>query len=190
MKTDLFFTGLQNFGEKYRGTRHNIGADVLRVFAENQGLSFKKDKFCKGEYAIFEYAGKIVTFFIPSSFMNVSGEYIKNAVKLFEFDNMNNFIVLHDEINVPIGQIKISIGKSSGGHNGVESVIKSMHTKKFYRIRLGIGKNATPQNMESFVLKKFSILERNKLRYEYDLAEKVIMEIIKNGGDSAMNKFN
>ncbi len=190
MKTDILFVGLQNSGMKYKGTRHNFGADVLRVFAENQGVSFKKDKFNGGEVAVFEYSNKIATFFIPDSFMNLSGVKVKKAVDFFEIDNLSSFVLLHDEINIPLGSTKVSFNKSSGGHNGVESVIQHLQSKAFYRIRLGIGKNMKPINMESFVLKKFSLLEGNKLKAEYDLAEKIILEFIQNGGEATMNKFN
>ncbi len=190
MKVDLIFAGLQNTGDKYKGTRHNFGADVLRVFAENQGVSFKNNKFCGGQSTLFEYDGKVAAFFIPDSFMNVSGESIKKAVEFFEIEDLSSLVLLHDEINIPLGKIKITFGKSSGGHNGVESVVQSLKSKDFYRIRLGIGKNATPSDMQSFVLKKFSMLERGKLKSGYDLAEKAIMEFIKHGGNSAMNKFN
>ena len=188
MQIDGVIAGLGNPGKEYVGTRHNIGADLLRAFAASNGIEFKSEKF--GEVAFIQHDEKIFSLLIPNVFMNRSGEALLQAVNFFNFDNFDNLLVVHDEYTIDLGDLKISYGKSSGGHNGVLSIIKQLKTENFYRLRMGIKPGHKVSDIAKFVLKKFSIMERMKMPNVKAKAEQAIMEFIENGGRRAMNKFN
>ena len=184
------FVGLGNPDEKYKGTRHNIGKDFLGRFVENQGAAFKKEKELLSEVAFLEFNGEIFVFALPDTYMNESGKAVAKLAKEFNV-GAKSFFIIHDELNLPFLKIKLSFNKSAGGHNGVQSVIDYLKIQEFYRLRLGIGKKSgVPRNMESFVLKKFSMLERLEMQKFYDKFERAILACVHDTPSGAMNKIN
>lgn len=188
--TKVAIIGLGNPGPTYHRTRHNVGFWLLDRFAEENNFTFRFD--CKSESEISEnlcYERKIMLI-KPMSFMNESGLHLPSLLRSNGYEN-NPILVLHDELTLPLGGIKISsIGKGSGGHNGIKSMIDSVGNV-FIRIRIGIGAKKIPeQTLSEYVLSKFSneeslILENKKLHFLG-----AIQLVIEKGVDVAMNLLN
>ncbi len=189
MKVDYLFVGLGNPGDEYRGTRHNIGADFLRYFADRQGLNFKNEKMTKSELAFLLIDELVIALAIPYVYMNKSGEAISLLFKYFEIKDSERMLIVHDELNLQFPSFKFSFAKSAGGHNGVASVIDHMKSKTFYRLRVGIGPLKS-QKQANFVLKKFSFFERVKINSLFSELEKAVFDFYSKGPESAMNKYN
>ncbi len=154
--------GLGNIGEEYEGTRHNIGFDVIDALAESYDVTFvtKKDLFCK--QAIVHQGNTQIILAKPNTFMNDSGRSVRALLDYYQIPESHALIV-HDELDLPLGEVRGKVGGSSAGQNGVKSVIS--HTKnEFHRLRIGIGPKS-PAEMDSadFVLQKFKGPEKRKL---------------------------
>lgn len=141
-KVKLIIVGLGNPGKKYQKTRHNVGAFLIDQFPK------KKRGFILVK---------------PQVYMNESGKVVKKLIKNLKL-NLENLIVVHDDIDIPLGEFKIQKGRGAAGHKGVESIIKELGTKDFWRIRIGIcPKNGKPKSLEKFVLQKFTKKEEKKI---------------------------
>ena len=194
----FYIVGLGNPGEKYRNTRHNIGWLVLDYVREQASLpTLVHEKQNSAQVTGGILAGEEVTIVYPDTFMNNSGAAVVKFVKKAETEKL---IVLHDDIDLPFGQIKIGRGRGDGGNNGIKSIIQKLGTKDFVRIRIGIaptsfwsGKTKRPAGggpLERFVLKPFSTKEAKQLEEVAEKSYQALQEILKNGPEIAMNKFN
>ena len=177
--------GLGNPGEKYKTTRHNVGRIILNNWQEKENLaSFKKNS--KLNALITKDDNFVLA--LPETFMNSSGISVKKIIK-----NTENLWVVHDDIDLPFGTIRISKDKGSAGHNGVGSIIKEMKTKDFIRFRVGIkplSHTVSSENLASFVLKKFTKEELELLENISNKTIKILRFALKEGAEKAMNKFN
>ena len=188
--TKVAIIGLGNPGLNYQRTRHNVGFWLLDRFAEENNFTFRFDN--KSDSEISEnlcYERKIMLV-KPMSFMNDSGSHLLPLLRSNGYEN-NPIVVVHDELTLPLGGIKVSsIGKGSGGHNGIKSIIDSVGNV-FIRIRIGIGAKKIPeQTLSEYVLSNFSkeeflILENKKLHFLG-----AIQLVIEKGVDVAMNLLN
>ncbi len=131
-----YIVGLGNPGEKYKNTRHNIGWTVLDYFIENEGLPGLVDsaKYA-GSMSTGVVNGQEVTILYPNTFMNKSGSAVRKLVPKEEAEKL---VVVYDDVDLPVGDIKVSVGRGAGGHNGVASIIESLGSKDFVRVRVGI----------------------------------------------------
>lgn len=161
MKTCII--GLGNPGDKYKGSRHNAGFDLLDIFVKNNSL--KDFTFSKNINAEISENQNIIIV-KPHSFMNLSGIVVKKTIKKFGI-KPENIIVIHDDIDIEIGKIKISKNRGSAGHKGIDSIIKEIGSKDFIRIRIGILPNKKPTKIDDFVLKGFSPEEKKLLNNAY-----------------------
>lgn len=194
----IYILGLGNPDDEYMGTRHNVGRMVLDFFAKKNDFSeWKEDISSKSLISKGEIGKNKVTFIKPETFMNKSGisaKYFvdseKKALKL---------VVIHDDLDLPIGRFKISFNKSSGGHRGVESIIKAIKTEAFIRIRVGIspstpsGKLKKPHGEEAvgdFILGKFKKSEEEILSKNLKLISEAISMLVNEGREKAMGEFN
>ncbi len=170
--------GLGNPGNKYKRTRHNLGFMVVEKFAkENNFPEFKLSKKANMFISEDNFNQKKVLLAEPGTFMNNSGSAVK-ALKT------NNIIVVHDDIDLPLGKIRISKKRGAAGHKGVDSIIKKLKTNDFWRIRIGIRPEKKPKNVEKFVLQKF---EKETTLEE---AVKAIECFLTLGPEKAMSSFN
>lgn len=191
--------GLGNPGEEYERSRHNTGRIILEALAEKRGFSeWKKDKKLNALVSDGEIAGEKVGLLLPETFMNKSGLSVKKLITSPQ--KAKKCIVVHDDIDLPLGRFKVSYGRGAGGHNGVASIVRSVSTKDFPRIRVGVspavrGSNRPrkPQgekNVIDFLMGEF----RKPERVVIDLAAKdvdaAIEMIIEDGVEAAMNEFN
>ena len=179
--------GLGNPGIEYRETRHNIGCRVVEEWALNLGIALEKDMYSR--YAMIQFDDKKVILQCPLTFMNLSGNAVKAYVDYYDIHN-ENIMVVHDDLDLPVGRLKIVRNGGSGGHKGILSIIESLSTKDFARLKIGIGRPRYGERIEDFVLSPF---------YEdhMEIIEKVIPIAIEGcelfisyGIDHAMNKIN
>lgn len=181
--------GLGNPGEEYKNSRHNIGFIMLDKIAENLSVSFDNNK----KKSLYARVKKNETQYIllkPQTFMNLSGESALYISKFFNISTQNIFVI-YDDMDLPFGTFKIKKGGSSGGHNGIKSLIEQLQSEDFFRIRIGIGRPNFGKRVNDYVLSSFSKSEREII--DNDIADKVI-EAVKialfESPVIAQNKFN
>ena len=195
----FYIVGLGNPGDKYKNTRHNIGWSVLDYIRRKFDLPDVFESNAKSSRISEGVLGdKEVTLIYPSTFMNNSGAVVVKFVKKGEAEKL---IVLHDDIDLPFGQIMIVKGRGDGGNNGVKSIIQKLGTKDFVRIRIGIaptsfwsGKTKRPAGggpLERFVLKNFSTAEKKQMTSVLEKVSEALSVIVQTESVAdAMNKFN
>ena len=190
----FLIVGLGNPGEKFIHTRHNLGFEVVDELARKMGMPgfTKEDKF-KSEVS----KNSEIILVKPQTFMNLSGMSVAPISQYFKIP-VDNIIIIHDELDLPVGHIKIRTGGSDAGHHGVESVIKMLGDEKFIRVRLGIStwhaisgehKHAAFQ-AEKFVTEQFVPGEKSKVKAMVKRAVKAVEAILELGVDKAQNQFN
>ena len=135
---EKFIIGLGNPGKKYDNNRHNIGFLFLQEFAKNHSSSFVLKNKLKSNYTEFIFEGVLYRLFMPTTYMNNSGEAIRAIIDWYKIDK-NKLIIVVDDIDIPLGKIRVRKKGSSGGHNGLKSIINHLDSKEFIRIRIGIG---------------------------------------------------
>lgn len=180
--------GLGNPEEEYANTRHNMGFDTINKIAKEYEIEVNKQNF-KGLYGIGNIEDEKVILLKPQTYMNLSGESIVELMKFYKIKN-NEIIVVYDDMDIEPATIKIRKKGGPGSHNGMKSVVKMLGTDEFSRIRVGIGTPIDKSLMINYVIGKVSEEELRILDKGTSLAKEACIEIIKNGVDSAMNKFN
>lgn len=182
--------GLGNPGTKYSATRHNIGFKVIELLSEESDIPLREaDMYFAGKGAI---EGIDVILLKPLIFMNRSGVAIKKILKknnLLSDDLTDRLIVVHDDLDMDLGVLKIRRGGSSGGHKGVESIIQEIGTKNFVRVKIGIGRDSSVP-VEEYVLQNFKPSEKNVIKDAIINAARAVTLIVTEGLDKAMNKYN
>jgi len=179
--------GLGNPGEKYKDTRHNVGFGVVDAFAGKN--NFPDFAFSKKFNALLSEEKEVILS-KPQTFMNKSGESVKSLVGFYKIP-FSNIIIIHDDIDLPVGEIKISKGRGSAGHKGVESIIKKLGTNDFIRLRIGIlPKAGKPKNPEDFVIKGFRKEEKDIMEKTIEKAVNALDLLIEQGVEKAMNEYN
>lgn len=181
--------GLGNPGKDYEGTRHNTGFMVLDRLQHESIGSGKENKLFW--YALLNVQSSEVVLVKPKTFMNLSGQAVLDCFSRFCESKPENLLVVVDDVNLPLGQIRIRSKGSSGGHNGLESIAGSLGTSYFPRLRIGVGKEGlTGQDLTDYVLGKFSKLEREKLDDSLRRAELACRTWAAENITAAMNLFN
>ena len=180
--------GLGNPENEYANTRHNMGFDVINQITKTTNIKVLKSKF-RALYGMGEINGKKVVLVKPQTYMNLSGESIIQFKKFYKISN-KNIIVVYDDIDLEIGNIRIKPKGSSGTHNGMKSVIANLKTEDFIRVRVGIGKPENKEDIINYVIGPIPKREKEILEKSVEKASQAILEILENGIDIAMNKFN
>ncbi len=198
--------GLGNFGEKYEKTRHNLGFMLVEHFFQDfepiKNTVWDSSSKFKSDIAQIEWQPKHgslekVILAKPKTFMNNSGMAVKLIVDFFKIEPIDVWVV-HDDIDLPLGNMKIRFGGASAGHHGVESIMEHLNTDKFWRFRMGIGQQKTKgevadyemKNVEDYVLGNFAGAEKGKLKDLIKRGVKAIEESLEDGLEAAMNRFN
>ena len=185
----FLIVGLGNPENEYANTRHNMGFDTVNKLAKQYKIEFNKNKF-KGIYGTGMIENEKVILLKPQTYMNLSGESIIETMHFYKID-LENLIVIYDDMDVEPGKIKIRKKGGAGSHNGMKSVIQYLQSEDFTRIRVGIGTPVYKNDMINYVIGKIvSEEEKEILEVGKNKAKEAIIEMIKNGIDSAMNKFN
>jgi PTH1 family peptidyl-tRNA hydrolase len=187
--------GLGNPGRCYQDNRHNIGFICLNHFARKQAIRFDR-KQGKARIGSGEVAGEAVILAKPQTYMNLSGESVRLLVRKFDV-TLDNLIVVHDDLDLPLGKIRIRRDGGSGGHKGVESIVANLGSEDFPRLRIGIGRPTSDSfnqydedEIISYVLSGFAPEEKEVVARTIPLVSDALLSLISEGIDSAMNKYN
>lgn len=179
--------GLGNPESDYAKTRHNMGFNVINELAKRYDINIGRKKF-NSEYENAIIEGEKVILVKPQTFMNLSGEAVIQFAEFYKIE-LDKIIIIYDDIDVEPGKIRIRKSGSPGSHNGMKSVVQHLKTEKFTRIRVGIGRPDV-QNMIEYVIGNVPEEERKLLADGVKNATGAVVELLKNGVDSAMNKYN
>lgn len=180
--------GLGNPEEEYAKTRHNMGFEVINELSKHYDIKISKNKF-KGLYGTGSIEEEKVILLKPQTYMNLSGDCILEFVNFYKIP-LNNLIIIYDDIDTDIEKIKIRKKGGPGTHNGMKSVVEKLNTQEFARIRVGIGKPNNKSDLINYVIGHINEEEYNRLQTGFEKAKTAVIEILKNGIDIAMNKFN
>ena len=180
--------GLGNPGPAYAGTRHNVGQMVLAVLAERMGARFKAHR-TRNDIAEGRLAGQLVTLARPQSYMNLSGGPVA-ALAAFYKVLPERIVVLHDELDIPFGAVRLKLGGGDNGHNGLRSITASLGTRDYYRVRFGIGRPPGRMDPATFVLRDFTPAERKELPFALDRCADATETLVTKGLAEAQNTYH
>ena len=175
--------GLGNPGDKYDGTRHNIGFMLLDKYINGFTLNKKFNAYEK----VINYGDERVLFIKPLSYMNLSGEVVKRYIDYYKI-NISDLYVIQDDLDMDIGKIKVCYNHNSGGHNGIKNIIECIGSKSFVRIKIGIGRSTN--DIIDYVLTKFSKEDYNTLNNSFEKLNNIFDDIVNMSVDRLMNKYN
>ena len=174
---------------QYRGTRHNVGFDVIDTLADkyNIAVETRKSRALIGKGII---AGQKVLLVKPQTYMNLSGESIGELVSYYKVDEEQELLVIYDDVSLDVGQLRIRRKGSAGGHNGIKDIIRHLGTDVFLRIKIGVGEKPKGYDLADYVLGHFSREEREMMEEGYQKAAEAVEMILAGELDEAMNVFN
>lgn len=181
--------GLGNPGSKYEGTRHNVGFRVLDCLASAYRIEInqRKHRALCGTGVI---EGHRVLLLKPQTYMNLSGESVREVVDFYKIDPEEELLVIYDDVSLEPGQLRIRRKGSAGGHNGVKNILLHLGTQVFPRIRVGVGKKPEDYDLADYVLGRFSKEEAGPMQEAFVRAASAAAAILTVGPDKAMNEFN
>ena len=188
--------GLGNPGRVYANNRHNIGFICLNYFAKSQGIKFDQ-KRGRARIGIGEAAGNKVVIAKPQTYMNRSGQSVSRLVQKFNID-LNDLLVIHDDLDLPLGKIRIRQGGGSGGHKGIDSIISYLESQDFIRLRVGIGRpiknegstEISEADIIAYVLSDFTEEEKQTIVQVIPMVSEAILYLLTEGLVAAMNRYN
>ncbi len=178
--------GLGNPGSEYADTRHNVGFSVVELLAARAGGGRFSRHRSNADVLEGRLAGRRVVLAKPRTYMNVSGGPVAGLVKYFG----GELVVVHDDLDLGFGVVRLKLGGGEGGHNGLRSISASLGTKDYLRVRFGIGRPPGRQDPADFVLKRFSGTERKELEFAVDLAADATEALLAAGLEPAQNRFH
>ena len=185
---DLLVVGLGNPGDEYRGSRHNVGADVVELLAERHGARLRKRK----ERALVDEVtidGRRVALAVPLTYVNDSGLAVGALVRRFGV-SPEQLVIVHDELDLPVAELKVKSGGGLAGHNGLRSIVAHLHSQDFQRVRIGVGKPVSKERGADHVLNRFGKRDRTEVDVTVEQAADAVEAIARDGVEAAMNRFN
>jgi peptidyl-tRNA hydrolase, PTH1 family len=180
--------GLGNPGPAYAATRHNAGEMVLTLLAERMGARFKAHR-TRNDIAEGRLAGQAVTLARPQAYMNLSGGPVAALAAFYKL-SPERIVVLHDELDIPFGAVRLKLGGGDNGHNGLRSITASLGTRDYYRVRFGIGRPPGRMDPAAFVLREFTPTERKELPFAIDRCADAAETLITKGLAEAQNTYH
>lgn len=189
---DLLVVGLANPGAEYEGTRHNVGAEVVHLLAARHGATLKKGKerAMVAEVPVAALGGRRLALAVPVTYMNLSGEAVAPLVRRHGIEDPHRLVIVHDELDLPVGVLKVKVGGGLAGNNGLKSIKAHLHTDDFVRVRLGIGKPPGKAEGADHVLKRPGKADRAELDVVVHEAADAVELILAEGPERAMNRYN
>lgn len=182
--------GLGNPGEEYAHTRHNAGADAVAELAARQGLSLKAEKGVAATLATHGSGARRVVLAVPTTFMNDSGVAVRDLMGRFAVERDTQLVIVHDELDLAPGEVRVKVGGGLAGHNGLRSTAKLIGTQDFARVRIGVGKPRRPEQGADHVLSRPRGAERDAYVAGVQAAADALERIIADGVEAAMNATN
>jgi len=180
--------GLGNPGPEYAATRHNIGFMVTATLAERNGIALKR-KGHQGIYGVGRVAGTEATILLPQTYMNRSGTSVVSACQSLGVEP-GDLIVVHDEIDLDFGALRIKVGGGHGGHNGLRSIAGALGETEYSRLRIGVGRPPAGGDVSRYVLSCFNAAERAQLQEYTEKAADALEVLVQKGPQGAMNLYN
>ncbi|MFY7698519.1 MAG: aminoacyl-tRNA hydrolase [Legionella sp.] len=181
--------GLGNPGAQYTFTRHNAGQWFIEMLAKKYNATFKIDKKFQADLAIIDHADCPCRLVMPLSFMNLSGTSIRLLSEFYKI-SADEIIVIHDELDLPAGTIRLKSGGGHGGHNGLRDIMSQLASNAFHRLRIGIGHPGHKELVANYVLTRPSQAEREQITTAITQAVEIIPTLFKTGLAAAMNSLN
>ena len=185
---DWLIVGLGNPGQKYEHTRHNMGFLTVDLLAEKNGVKLNKVKF-KAAYNIVKFAGCKCLVMKPQTYMNLSGEAVREAAQFYKIP-AERVLVIYDDVSLPVGKLRVRPSGSAGGHNGIKNIIAHLGTQSFPRVKIGVAAPGEEGDMVDWVIGVPSQAERKILAESFEQAIEAAECIISDGCQKAMNRFN
>ena len=187
-QTHFLIAGLGNPGAQYRQTRHNVGFMMVDRLAARLGVTFSRLE-SKALVTKADYQGRRLVLVKPHTFMNLSGQPISSLARYYKVPH-ENLLVSYDEVDLPLGTVRLRPGGGSAGHKGMASIIERLGTQEFPRLRLGVSRPPGRMEAAAYVLQDFSASEKDLLNIALDTAVDAMLVFVTEGLDAAMNKFN
>ncbi len=186
---DWLVAGLGNPGQKYQNTRHNMGFLTVDLLAEQKNIKLNRVKF-KSAYNILSFAGCRCLVMKPQTYMNLSGEAVREAAQFYKVP-ADHVLVIYDDVSLPVGKLRVRPSGSAGGHNGIKNIIAHLGTQDFPRIKIGTGAPAGGgEELVDWVTGVPSQAEREVLFESFERAVQAAACVIEHGCQRAMNEFN
>lgn len=189
MPADLLVVGFGNPGSEYAGTRHNVGADTVALLAERHGASLKKGKH-KALAGEIRVGDAVVALAVPQTYYNEQGQSVAQLVKWYGIEDPHCLACVHDELDLPVGRLKVKVGGGLAGNNGLKSVKSHLHTDDFVRIRIGVGKPPGRMLGADHVLRRPGKAERTELDIVIQEAADAVELLATAGVDRTMERYN
>jgi PTH1 family peptidyl-tRNA hydrolase len=185
---DYLVVGLGNPGEEYTLTRHNVGAETVELLAKRHGANLRKGKE-RARADQVRVGDMLVALAVPLTYMNDSGLAVVALARRYSVDP-EQIVIVHDELDLPVGRWKVKLGGGLAGHNGLKSIKAHLHSDDFVRVRIGVGKPVSKEQGVEHVLKKFSKRERTEIDVTIEQAADAVECIARDGVEVAMNRYN
>lgn len=186
---DYLLVGLGNPGKEYERSRHNVGAEVVARLAAAHGTTLKPGKE-RALVAEVRIGDRLVALAFPTTFMNLSGEAVQRLVRRHGIEDPAHIVIIHDELDLPPGTVRVKLGGGLAGHNGLRSIVQHVKTQDFARIRIGVGKPPSKEHGKDHVLHRVPKAERALLDESVVRATEAAEMLIERGIDAAMQSFN
>ncbi len=186
---DALVVGLGNPGKEYARTRHNVGEDTVALLARRAGGTLKAGRD-KALVADAQLGGKRVVLAFPTTYMNESGQAVGALMRRHRVIDPGRLIIVHDELDLEPGVMKVKVGGGLAGHNGLRSITQHLHTQDYIRVRIGVGKPRSKEHGASHVLSRVSKADRELLDVMIERAADAVEAILADGVDAAMARFN
>ena len=187
--SDLLVVGLGNPGAEYANTRHNAGADAVALLAARHGERLKRSKE-RALTAEARVGDKRMALAFPTTYMNDSGLAVAALVRRFGIDDLNRLVIVHDELDLEVGRLKVKVAGGLAGHNGLRSIVAHLKSDDFVRVRIGVGKPPGKQHGADHVLKRPGKKQQDELAVVIEEAADAVETILAEGPAVAMNRFN
>ncbi len=185
----FIIAGLGNPTDKYTNTRHNVGFRVIDELAKKNNIPLNNKKF-KAICGSGVIGGNRVLLLKPQTYMNNSGESIREALDFYKVDPESELLIIYDDISLDVGQLRIRAKGSAGGHNGIKSIIAHAGTQSFSRVKVGVGEKPAGFDLADYVLSAFPEAERKVIQEGIEDAARAVELLLNEGIEAAMNQYN
>lgn len=187
---DLLAVGMGNPGSEYERTRHNLGAETVMLLARRHGGRLRAARNTRALSGEVRVDSRSLALAFPQTFMNDSGAAVAALSRRYGIEDLERLVMVHDELDLPVGRVKVKLGGGTAGHNGLRSVVAHLHLDGFVRVRIGVGKPPGRQSGIDYVLGVPGRAERAELDVAVEEAADAVEAVLAEGAASAMNRFN
>jgi peptidyl-tRNA hydrolase, PTH1 family len=187
---DLLVVGLGNPGAEFAGTLHNVGADAVELVASRAGAALRAEKGLQARTCTVTLGERRVALAVPTTYMNDSGTAVRGLAKRFGIEDPSAMVIVHDELDLAPGTVRVKVGGGLAGHNGLRSLQAHLHTTDFVRVRIGVGKPPSAAQGANHVLKRPPAAVRALLEVSTAVAADAVERIARDGIDAAMQACN